>query len=202
MNGDLLSKILFNNKDNFRNIIPFHYYSGNNKLIIEYTNKIKNDAILIINPLEENSQKTIFYFKIYNYNHDKLYFYQNILKKDKINLNTFKNSNVVISFQEFNFFIVNLFNSLISEINAFEKEVLAILIALFYYEKYLNNNEYTLDENNKYFLINPIWFKHFKEIYNYSCVNQILNNYNKKISFDTYEQSIENIIDLFFKNQN
>ena len=47
--------LLYQNDNNLKNIPIIKYCGGNNKLIIEYKNKIDNKALLLIDPLYQDS---------------------------------------------------------------------------------------------------------------------------------------------------
>ena len=132
------------------------------------------------------------------------------MTKNEININYFKeidNKNIIINYYEFNNNQNNLYNSIKNNFNTynnekeknlyqiFEKNILKIFISIFLYEKSLCNNE-QIFTNKKFFLINPNWYKIFKEKYNYSSIFQTLNTYYKNNNND---QNIENILGIFSK---
>ena len=98
-----LINIAYNNSINLNNINRAHYYTGNNKLIIEYKENEVNNAILFINPLEAIYDQEIFIFKIKNTNPDKLNFYRELLTKEEIDMTYFRgNKNIIIECNIFN----------------------------------------------------------------------------------------------------
>ena len=61
--------LLYQNDNNLKNITIIKYCGGNNKLIIEYKNKIDNKALLLIDPLYQDSiTNRIFILSINNIN--------------------------------------------------------------------------------------------------------------------------------------
>ena len=90
---------------------------------------------------------------------------------------------------------------------SFQENLLSIFIYIYYYEKYLheNNNGINLFNNNeKYYLINPEWLIKFKEYYNYRNLSYSLKN-NKKFNSLNYNNlddiKIDDIINEFYSNK-
>ena len=158
------------------------FYTGNNKIIIEYKENEDNKALLLIDPLNYiESQDTIFI--IFIKDEDKNELFEKILsiKTDcKFESNHYFN-NYIISFENY-------------------LNILKLFIYIYYYEKsLLDNKENILNENEEtFYLINPEWINEFKEYYNYSdlcnSIKIIKPKKNKKIDYNNLNKYINIII--------
>ena len=130
------------------------YYSGNNKLIIEYKGNNENKALLLINPLKE-----IKAFIISITNEEKKSLFEKILSERnnfQIEKQISYNKNI-ISFHKY-------------------LNILKLFIYFYYYEKSLLENQTNIfNENDDYYLINPEWINYFKEYYDYENYTKTLN---------------------------
>ena len=80
----------------------------------------------------------------------------------------------------------------------FKKDILKILIYIFYYEKPSDINENTFNEDQQYYLINPDWLKAFKQYYNYQKLKNLLikdKKYNN-LKFNQLQLQIDNFINV------
>ena len=206
-------KLGYEKKINLNSCNRVHYYAGNHKLIIEYMDKEENDTILLINPLEDINNQRTFIFRIKNKNPDKISFYKELININEINLEFFENNNnIIINCEEFGDKKARSSHSSLSIknnneknnhlIGQFEKNILKILISIYYYEKSLKYNENIFKNNNRFYLMNPKWFNNFKDFYEYSNINKTLTSYHKNINFNNYEENINDIIDIFSNNNN
>ena len=199
-------------------------YGGNNKLIIKFKDDIYNKSLLLFN-FSNKIQISRNAYIIMNNKIESLY--ESILK----NLyHQYIKEKIIISFEEYqnnnNFNInkaintpnpnyiqnynTNIYNNNIigNQQLSFQKQLLSIFIYIFYYEKYLheNNNKINLfKKNEKYYLINPEWLKKFKEYYNYRNLYYSLKN-NKKYNSVNYnnldDNNINYIINEYYLNEN
>ena len=81
----------------------------------------------------------------------------------------------------------------------FKRDILKILIYIFYYEKPSYKKDNIFNEYQKYYLINFEWLKEFKELFNYQNLYTLLKK-DKKYNYLKFYQlqlQIENIIDEF-----
>ena len=88
--------------DDLNSFSRVHYYAGNNKLLIEFMDKRENDAILLLNPMENVNNQQIFIFRIINKNPEKMNFYKELIANNKIDLNYFQRNNNIINYKEYN----------------------------------------------------------------------------------------------------
>ena len=201
----LISKdlIFLINKNKLKMDSLVNYYCGNRKLIIEY--KYKNDdSILIINPLEYQSENNIFFISTKSRKKILLYKYILIKSNNIEEINAELNSNVFI--YSFNEYIQNI-NSNYSNFNrknirqidnfeSFKQDLLKIFIYIYYFELDLlesKRKEDIIDEDNKYYIINPEWIEQFKKYYNYSSLYNLLkiNNEKDKKKYNNLNNSID-----------
>ena len=188
-----LSKKLFEliyGKNKLKGENYIKYYSGNNKLIIEYEND--NKAILLIDPLNQREIK----------NNIKI-----ILIKDKQKNKLFKNllsnkHNISDKFLNYIMPIDIYLNTL--------KNILKLFIYFYYYEKDLKENQESFFNKNgkdRYYLIAPEWLNEFKDIFNYSEINDSLKLIDRKIkninynNLNNYYDEIISQIDENFLNK-
>ena len=188
-----LIELLYRNENKLKNIPIIKYYSGNNKIILEYKEKKDDKALLFIDPLNQFAIINRTYIISYK-NEDKLNLYNDLLSEEN-NYNIIskqKYKNFVISFQNY---LNNNFTQLSSQtqndlysINnnqnnndeSFKKGIIEILVYIFYNQKFLNDKkEKIFNENNSYYLISTEWLNKFLEYYDYSKLNQFLINFSK-----------------------
>ena len=100
INRELL--VLIYEDEYLRSFKTINYFCGNNRLIIEYEDKLYNSSILIIDPLE-SFHKNIVIFKV-NKNEFKNKLYEKLILTerniDNSLMNDLKSKNEIISFQE------------------------------------------------------------------------------------------------------
>jgi len=186
-----ISKKLFEliyDKNNLKDYHYIKYYSGNNKLIIEYEND--NKAILLIDPLNQTNLK----------NNAKI-----ILIEDEKKNKLFKN---LLSLPSRNDIPDDYLDYIISidSYNNKLKNILKLLIYFYYYEKELKNNKediFNENDNNYYYLINPEWLNKFKDIFNFSEISQFLKLIDRKtknINFNNLNNYYEKITSQIDEN--
>ena len=181
------------------------YYAGNNKLIIEFQGKEEDKALLLIDPLNKDEiKKNSFIILINNEEKErKLLLYKDLINLENIN-EIFENinyNNSVIPFEKY--MNNNIKKRTLNIKKDFKKDILKVLISIFYYEKPsdINENIYNIDQ--QYYLINPDWLKEFKKYYNYQNLYKLIikdQKYNN-IKFNQLKSQIENIIN-FYINKN
>ena len=210
---------LFSEKDLIK--IPIiKYYGGNNKIIVEYKDKKDDKALLIINPLNKNAIfKRLFILSIDN--KQKLILYKDLLSEENNSKILSKKiyKKFVISFENYINKLINknhnnpqkqvnqnLSNSInYNKINeSFKKEILKILIYIFYYKKYLiEEKEKVFSENFDYYIINPEWINKYLEFYDYQNLKHSLLNTTFKnlpiINYNNINKYINNFIDFYIK---
>ena len=162
------------------------YYSGNNKLIIEYEND--NKAILLIDPLNQKKIKNNISIILIKDN-----------KKNQLFKNLLSNKNN-ISDKYLNYIMpIDIYLNTL-------KNILKLFIYFYYYEKELKENQESLfNKGGKdlYYLINPDWLNEFKDIFNYSEIYRSLNKIDKNIKNINYynlKDYYENIISQIDEN--
>ena len=186
-----ISKKLFEliyDKNDLKDYHYIKYYSGNNKLIIEYEND--NKAILLIDPLNQRNLK----------NNAKI-----ILIEDEKKNKLFKN---LLSLSSRNDIPDDYLDYIISidSYNNKLKNILKLLIYFYYYEKDLKNNKediFNENDNNYYYLINPEWLNEFKDLFNYSEINdslKLIDRKNKNINYNNLNNYYEDIISQINEN--
>ena len=165
---------LIYDKDDLKDYHYIKYYSGNNKLIIEYEND--NKAILVKDPLNQREIKN-------NINI--------ILIKDKQKNKIFKNllsskNNIPDKYINYIMPIDKYLNKL--------KNILKLFIYFYYYERDLKENqEYIFNKNDEvYYLINPEWLNKLKDIFNYSEIYELLKLIDRKIKNINYNNLNDN----------
>ena len=172
------AEFFLDNRDHLKNIPIIKYYAGNNQLIIEYKDKKDDKALLIINPLDQVSIKNRAFILSIN-NTNKLELFKELLSKENnyALLNQYKkyvmspeeylniNSNQKTS-QTSN--VIYSDNNNQNNIFEFRKEIINILINIFYYWKYLKEKkEEIFNDYNYFYLINIEWLTKFLENYDY-----------------------------------
>ena len=84
----------------------------------------------------------------------------------------------------------------------FEKDILRVLISIYYYEKteLKNKKENIFKENENYYLIKSNWIINLKKYYNYQILSKLLDNYKKQLGqkeilldFNNFEKYIYDI---------
>ena len=191
---------LFKKQKNLIKASEINYFGGNNKLIIEYKN-LKGNALLLINPLDQELIiNRVFIIFLYT-NNDKINLYNNLLSEVNYSNNILerKYKQSIKTFQ----------NYLIYKDEIYKKDIIKILIYIFYYLKYLNDEkEKIFNESYYFYLINIDWFKAFLEYYDYSKIKQYLLNFsikNQNINYMNLQQKknntipINNIASILFK---
>ena len=158
INSQLIESIY--NKNDLKSHKIITYYSGNNKLIIEFKDN-NNKAILLLNPLDDINKKIYIVIK----NDDQNNLYEELLNKNSEFYNelerNYKGENII----PFKIYI-----------NIFE-----LFLSVFKYEKSFSekkDNIFKTDE--KYFLINSEWLNKFKQYYGYHHLIELINNKKKK----------------------
>ena len=176
---DIFDSIFEGDDINDMNIIK--YYSGNNKIIIEYKENNDNKAILLINPFNENNlESKAFIISIRQ--EEKINFFHNILSLE----NNLENVKKFI----FNKNIISFGNYI---------AILKLFIHIYYYEKtLLQNPKNIFDENKDYYLINPEWLNSLKDFYDcnsyYKNFNKIRTSSNTKINYNNLNKFINGLI--------
>jgi len=196
------------------------YYSGKNKLIIEYKEKGKikenndNKALFIINPSDLSKvKKRAFIISIKN--RDKLSLYKEILSGDEdFDIESMQNNNDIVFFEVIlpkqnnsNNIVTNKFNEEKSNknnsINSNNRDILKLFIYIYYYEKSLLLDKYNFfDEKQDYYLINPEWLNKYKEYYDYqklykSLNTRKINNKKQEISYNNLDKFINSILKIY-----
>ena len=178
------------------------YYAGNNKLIIEFQGKDGDKALLLIDPLgKDEIKKKSFIILINNKEKErKLLLYKDLINLKNIN-EIFENKNYnnnynnnVISFEQY---IIKQRTLNIKKDS--KKDMLKVLISIFYYEKASDINENIFNVDQQYYLINPEWLKSFKEHFNYQNLYNLLikdKKYNN-LKFNQLQSQIDNIINAY-----
>ena len=177
-----ISKKLFEliyDKNDLKDYHYIKYYSGNNKLIIEYEND--NKAILVKDPLNQREIKN-------NINI--------ILIKDEQKNKIFKN---LLSSKNNNPDIYLNYIMPIDEYLNKLKNILKLFIYFYYYERDLKENqEYIFNKNDEtYYLINPEWLNKLKDIFNYSEIYEslkLIDRKNKNINYKNLNDNYNHII--------
>ena len=206
-----LIELLYETND-LINLSVVKYYGGNDKIIIEYKDK-EDKALLIFNPLNQNSIKNRIFILSININ-QKLLLYKDLLS-EKNNTNILSNQKyqrVIISFENY---LNNVNNSnektpqkqnnqsLNNKKESFKKEILKILIYIFYYKKYLIEEKgKVFAEINDYYIINPEWFIKYLEYYDYQNIYQPLLNIsrqNPSINYNNINRFINSIVNIYLK---
>lgn len=207
-----IAEFFLDNRDYLKNSI-IKYYAGNNQLIIEYKDKKDDKALLIINPLDQVSIKNRAFILSIN-NTNKLELFKELLSKENnyALLNQYKkyvmspeeylniNSNQKIS-QTSN--VINSDNNNQNNIFEFRKEIINILINIFYYWKYLKEKkEEIFNDNNSFYLINIEWLTKFLENYDYQKLYNPLINISKKYpNINYFNFKNKNVIEYFCKKE-
>jgi len=148
----------------------------------------KNSFIILINN-EEKERKLLLYKDLINLKNINEIF-------ENINYN-----NSVIPFEKY--MNNNIKKRTLNFKKDFKKDILKVLISIFYYEKPsdINENIYNIDQ--QYYLINPDWLKEFKKYYNYQNLYKLIikdQKYNY-LKFNQLKSQIDNIIN-FYINKN
>ena len=182
---------IFNNNE-LNNYKSIQYYTGNNKIIIEYKEIDENRCLLLINPFLDITQK--FYFTLKECGDEKHQIYKDLLSKesnyDSYLSNNSKFNNIINQFEELPNNKSIIYTKKYAKNNQFinkNDEILKILIYIYYFEKsLLNKKEDIFDENQEYYLINSEWFNELKKCYNYNKLNNSLNKYFSKNKIDVH----------------
>ena len=186
-------------KNDLKNCNYAKYFTGNNKIIIEFQRKDEDKALLLIDPLGKDDIKKKSFIIIKN---DKDVGGKALLYKDLFNLENIEEiyinyMNNVIPLEKYN----NIKQKNLNNNNNFKRDILKILIYIFYYEKSSNKKDNIFNQYLQYYLINLEWLKAFKEFYNYQQLFTLLNK-DKRYNYLKFYQSqqIENIIKEFINN--
>jgi hypothetical protein len=197
------------------------YYSGNNKLIIEYkeNGKIKesNDhkALFIINPFDLSKiKKRAFIITIKN--RDKLLLYKEILSEEDFEIESMQNNNDIVFFEIILPKQKNSNNNIHiksneqktnrndEKNNSSNRDILKLFIYIFYYEKLIStdNKDNIFDESQDYYLINPEWLNKYKEYYDYqklykSLSTRKINSKKIEISYNNLDKFINSILKIY-----
>ena len=161
-----------------------NYYSGNNRLLIEYKDKIENKFILLIDPLNEYEMTNRIYiisnrpeknhYSIYKLLNEKYYF--NNESEEKF-------SNITIIPYEIYYNILKLFTYLL------------------YYEQDLSNNKTEIFKDNEdYYLIDNEWLSKFKKYYDYESLDIKILGKDVKLEYNNIEQYFNYDISISKKN--
>ena len=184
------------------------YYAGNNKIIIEFKNNIQNRAILIVNPLNEYQLKSNIFIIV---NNQEKYIYTKLLSDEnmkdyELDNKLISNINNFIPFEKY-FYRNNTYKNIfkinhLNEKDTFKKDLLKVFIYLFFYDKFLSENNVNnlFYKQEKYYLINPNWLKDYKIYYNYdNLYNKLIEKYKNNISinYNNIEIYINNIVNQF-----
>ena len=81
------------------------------------------------------------------------------------------------------------------------KNILHIIILLYYYEDYLSKKNFVFNEDQTYYLINYEWIKWYKKLYYFNDIYDLLKKYdlnNKGNSFLNIDKNINSLIDMFY----
>ena len=210
-------ELLDRNENKLKNIPIINYYGGNNKIIIEYKGKKDDKALLIIDPLNHFSIINRTYI-ISIKNEDRLDLYNDLLSEENNSniISKQKYKNFVITFQNYlnyNFiqsssqtqnvsYPINDNNKNNTDEN-FKKEIIKILIYIFYNQNYLKDEkEKKFGENNYYYLISTDWLNKFLEYYDFSKLKQLLINISKsnpKININNLCKYINSYVEEIYK---
>ena len=78
--------------------------------------------------------------------------------------------------------------------NQSKKDILKVLIYIYYYEKNNLNikNGISFNAKGKYYLINPIWIKELKNYYDYQNISKILDEFDKGSNIQISLGNLEN----------
>ena len=185
------------NKEEINKINISQIYDANNKIIIDFQGNDSPSSILLINPFEKIRKIFIILFE--NSNRDKKEIFECLLLKNIINIDDIekikeKYLNYLIKFEDYIKIIKINENDI--------KEILQILILLYYYEKYLSKEKYIFNEYQSYYLINQNRIESYKNFYHYYDLMDILKEYslkNNEINFLNIGYHINNIVENCYK---
>ena len=185
-----LINLLYNINLNCNNV---HYSAGNNKIIIEYKRKEKeNDVLLIINPLQDICNQKIYTFTIKNINPDKMKIYKELLNINENDLNL-KSYNIIKNIEELNnkkkedSYNNNKSNRQSSKADNENK------VQLFNFNRFLKNNNDTKKLES---------FFNSKEKYSYKYMNKKDYENSKKRCISQENINNEKRYDIFINNKN
>ena len=172
-------------KDDLKENNIIQYYSGNNKIIIEYKeNKDEdNKALLVVNPLNIIDMKETAYI-ISIKDEDKNFLYEEILSGADFDEICQKYQKNILHFDKY----LNILN---------------FLINIYYYEKSLLENKETMfKENEDVYLINPKLIDKLKKYYDFNNFvqdfNEIKVENNKEINYNNLYKYLYSIMN--YKN--
>ena len=159
------------------------YIGKNNKYIIEFVGNNDNKGFLIFNNFNNSITLNSKIFIIIN-NESRTDLYLKLLSLNNNDItNQIEQNENIIPFEVYINFSNSSFNKQIN-LNIsnmkdnFCKEILKLIIFIFYYEKNLSENLENIfsDENEEYYLINPVWLNQFKIFSDYQKIYQFLDN--------------------------
>ena len=147
--------------------------------------KVKTNPSIILqqridNFKKNNSQKTEKDFNPKNSNKSKKK--DNIKEKNHKRDNNSINKNYPNNNKMDSKKIVNNKNiDLNNDKSIFNEKSIKIFVYIFYYEEYVSKNKYkSFNDDEKYYLINPVWISEYKNKFNYEEISKSLLNINEK----------------------
>ena len=197
----IMSKII--KKEDLNNKKVVKYFPGFNNLIIIFIGNEYNNGLFLFNPLGENDKNNIlFSFIIKNRNNeDNVQIYSELLQMGT-NLNKTLIDNLIKMNKISHYKIINNDEEISYEsaeyVNS-SKDILKILISIFYYEKSLelNLNEiFPYSPLGKFNLISHAWINIFKKNFDYEELHNLLDNCSKWSRIDYFNLD-EHMNDIF-----
>ena len=156
------------------------YYSGKNKLLIEFKDKVENKSILIIDPLNENEIEK------------RIYIITNKPEKNGISLNKLLNEK-----DKFNNESEEKYNNMTIIPYEIYYNILKFFVYYFYYEKDLSNDKKEIFKDNEdYYLINNEWLIKFKKYYDYKSSHIKILGKDLKAKYNNLEQNFNDNISI------
>ena len=188
--SEKLINIIYN--DEFNNNSLVEYYAANNNLIIEFKNE--KYSLLIQGPLGDYQiEENLFLVRLDQKN-------INDLCQDLLIYNNFdeyeQNGNIIPIIKFMN---INSENKIKNNdyLNIIKKDLLKILIYIYYFEKLLlENKKEIIKDYQEYYLINPDWMNKYKDYYNYRKIYEHLKQISdSNINYYNLDTYIDSIID-------
>jgi len=156
--------------------------------------------LLLIDPLGKDDIKKKSFIIIINYKDEvrKILLYKDLFNLKNINEIYINDINNVIPLEKYN---NNIKQKIVNINNNLKRDILKILIYIFYYEKSSNKKDNTFNKYQQYYLINLEWLKAFKEFYNYQQLYTLLKKDKRYNNLKLYHtQQIENIVKEYMNN--